>query len=312
MKKTAFIIVICVQLGIIIYLSFQIKKKTSSTLGASVTVVDSKKIKTVPSLELKHFYEPIANSTEEVHMDWLTYTPKYTINDDSLNERFNYDIQKENDVFRIITLGDSFTFGSYVDTKDNWTELLEDDLNKKLICPKIKKFEVINLGVGAYDTAYEVERYKMRGMKYNPDLLIMLVIDFMRMTEYRSEHRKTFTKEETMSLQAKGIFHPGEEEDQNVPDDKRIFYQYPQYDKLFHLYSGNVLVVDHEKNQKAREFFSTLRNKYPKLRYTKTTLPFIDKNTSLPDGHPSKDGHRAIAEDIFKYLLQNKPTICSQ
>lgn len=312
MKKIIFFTIIGIQIGVIIFLFFQIKKKTSSTLGASVTVVNSKKIKMAPGVELKHFYEPAASSTEEVHVDWLPYAPKYTINNDSLNERFNYDIQKKNDVFRIITLGDSFTFGSYVDTKDNWTELLEDDLNKKVICPKIKKFEVINLGVGAYDTAYEVERYKIRGMKYKPDLLIMLVIDFMRMTEYRSEHRKIFTKEEIMGLQEKGIYHPGEEEDQNVPDDKRISYQYPQYDRLFHLYSGNVLVVDHEKNQKAKEFFSTLRNKYPKFRYTKTTLPFIDKNTSLPDGHPNKNGHRAIAEDIFKYLMQNKPIICPQ
>ena len=57
-------------------------------------------------------------------------------------------IKKNKDTFRIITLGDSFTFGMYINTKDNWTELLEDKLNSDMGCKNISMFEVINLGVG--------------------------------------------------------------------------------------------------------------------------------------------------------------------
>ena len=98
----------------------------------------------------------------------------YNINSDTFNERFDYEINKDDKTFRIITLGDSFTFGYIVDTKNNWTELLEDKLNQ-LHCANFDKIEVINLGVVGYDIQYSVERFKLRGKKYNPDLVLWLL-----------------------------------------------------------------------------------------------------------------------------------------
>ncbi len=132
---------------------------------------------------LKYYYEPYANSRPKFSSNFAKENATYTINEDALNERKNYNLLKPQKTFRIITLGDSFTFGLYVDTKDNWTELLEDMLNKRMKCGNIDKFEVINLGIWGYDIQYSVERYKLRGKKYNPDLIIWLIVDLLRMNE---------------------------------------------------------------------------------------------------------------------------------
>ena len=48
------------------------------------------------------------------------------------------------------------------------------------------KFEVINLGVSGYDIAYSIHRFATRGIKYNPDLVVFLVINdnFTKFQEY--------------------------------------------------------------------------------------------------------------------------------
>jgi hypothetical protein len=310
MMKKIFFLVVCIQLIVITTILLYIIKNKSSQI-ISTNLIDSKSIRKTPRDSLKHFYEPArSNITEKIDRDWLSYVPEYTLNIDSLNERFNYEVQKKQKVFRIITLGDSFTWGAYVSTEDNWTELLEDRLNKDAICSQVKKYEVINLGVDGYDSAYEVERYKIRGMKYTPDLLIMLVVDFMRMTDYRIEHYRMFSPLEVKIMKEKGIFYPGMNEDAKLTDAIRISYQYPQFEKLLNLYSGEILIVDHEKNPKGTIFYNDLSKKYPNFIYSKTTFPIFDRKTSLPDGHPNKDGHKALSVDIFQLLIKNKVIPC--
>lgn len=306
MKKYLFILTIICQLVLIIYL-FKKNSAKNDLLGVSVNPIYESEINRELDDELSYFYEPKPNKTYEKENDWIDSKYEYSINEDSLNERFNYNSKKDPYIFRIITLGDSFTFGDYVNTKDNWTELLEDLLNSsKLIkCPDINKYEVINLGVGGYDTAYEVERFKRRGVKYNPDLLVVFIVDYMRMTDYRMANKKNYSSAEIIEFRKKGIYFPGKGEDKNLKDEVRISYQYPYYHRLLRLYSGPVLIIDHQKNPKAEIFFYPLIKKYPKLSYIKTNLPIKEPKTSFPDGHPNKDGHKAIAQDVFDYLMKS-------
>ena len=124
---------------------------------------------------LKHFYEPNPNTIISDQPEWLKEKVTNIINSDSLNERYEYEINKPDSTYRIITLGDSFTYGLYVNTEENFSEILEDKLNLKLKCKDIPKFEVINLGVAGYDLSYAIERFRKRGNKYNPDLVIWLI-----------------------------------------------------------------------------------------------------------------------------------------
>ncbi len=101
---------------------------------------------------LKYFYEPKPDNSEIWKPDWLGKEIKNQINSDTLNDReYGAEFKKSDGTYRIITLGDSFTYGLYVDTYDSYPKVLESILNSRLSCKNISKFEVVNLGVYAYD-----------------------------------------------------------------------------------------------------------------------------------------------------------------
>ncbi|HEV8666992.1 MAG TPA: SGNH/GDSL hydrolase family protein [Candidatus Paceibacterota bacterium] len=148
---------------------------TFSNIGAVKPIfftLNSKNFTHNAASKYSGFIEPIASSTISYSPSWNSEVVSDTINADSLNERFDYTAPKPADTFRIALLGDSFAFGLYMNTPQNFSELLEDALNKANSCPVIKKIELINFGVPSYDLQYEVERYRLRATKYNPDLVL--------------------------------------------------------------------------------------------------------------------------------------------
>lgn len=93
-----------------------------------------------------------------------------TIKTNSLGFRdYEYDIDKSKDKKRIIFLGDSFTLGWGVPFENIFSKQLEKMLNKEE-----KKFEVINMGTGNYNSIMELELFKLKGLKLTPDLVILM------------------------------------------------------------------------------------------------------------------------------------------
>ena len=88
-------------------------------------------------------------------------------NSDGFRDR-DYPVSKDKGVYRILTIGDSLTFGWGVPRKSTYAEQLEARFNGA-----VPKYEVINLGHGNYNTYQEVNLLEERGMKYDPDLIIM-------------------------------------------------------------------------------------------------------------------------------------------
>jgi len=72
------------------------------------------------------------------------------------------------DTLRVLMLGDSLTFGWGVDFDKTTSKLLEKKLNEDGI-----KSEVINAGVGNYNTSMEVAYFFSEGKKYNPDIIVL-------------------------------------------------------------------------------------------------------------------------------------------
>lgn len=66
---------------------------------------------------------------------------------------YEHEIIKSNNTFRIIALGDSFTYGSWVSTNDSWPKQLETKLNK---LNNSIRYEVLNFGIRGYNTEQEV------------------------------------------------------------------------------------------------------------------------------------------------------------
>ena len=75
----------------------------------------------------------------------------------------------QEDVIRILMLGDSVTFGWGVESDKTISKRLENSLSLKLN----RKVEVINAGVGNYNTSMQVEWFETVGLLFNPDIVLL-------------------------------------------------------------------------------------------------------------------------------------------
>ncbi len=68
---------------------------------------------------------------------------------------------------RIVFLGDSLTLGWGVEKRDTFEQLLEDRLDAR------RPTEILNLGVGNYNTTQAVNLFIDKGLKYEPDQVVL-------------------------------------------------------------------------------------------------------------------------------------------
>lgn len=117
-----------------------------------------------PSENRKLVYELIPNSKGVVQ------GAKVKINSCGLRD-YEYPLQKTHDVYRIIVIGDSWTFGTGVELEDIYVKKLEKLLNTS---GSPVHYEVINCGVGGFNTVREVEFIKEKNLlELCPDLVII-------------------------------------------------------------------------------------------------------------------------------------------
>ncbi|MBI5511174.1 MAG: SGNH/GDSL hydrolase family protein [Deltaproteobacteria bacterium] len=87
------------------------------------------------------------------------------INSDGLRDR-EYAVERSPS-YRMVFLGDSLTFGWGVAKPDTFEELLESEINRRL------PVEILNFGVGNYNTEQEVHLFIDKGLKYKPDKVVV-------------------------------------------------------------------------------------------------------------------------------------------
>ena len=83
-----------------------------------------------------------------------------------------YPEAKPADVYRIVLLGDSTTFGWGVPLEQTVAKILERELNRTSL-PPYRRFEVLNAGVGNYNTVQEVAHYQTYDRLFHPDLVVL-------------------------------------------------------------------------------------------------------------------------------------------
>jgi len=77
-------------------------------------------------------------------------------------------------VFRIAVLGDSVTFGRGVPDDAVFPRRLEESLNEARVLGR--PVEVLNFGVGGYNTEQEVEAYRQKARPFDPDAVILTYV----------------------------------------------------------------------------------------------------------------------------------------
>ena len=82
--------------------------------------------------------------------------------------------EKPEGVYRILALGDSWTFGFRMNEPDAYPRQLERILNERAATRgDPRRFEVINAGVIGYSTDQEAAYLRVEGWKYQPDLVLV-------------------------------------------------------------------------------------------------------------------------------------------
>lgn len=327
MRRRLLIYLIITQLIICSAIIYAISNK-AKILGTSISVngIDKENLLFSEIDDLKYFYEPEPNSTNVVHLRWKNtngpQNPIYKINADGLNQTTNFTIEKPPNTFRIMALGDSFTFGENVNTEDNYPSQLQNLLDKK--CTGVA-FQVFNLGVEGYDIKYVVERYKLRGHKYAPDLLLWFIIDddlkrindllVPRSKEYAKQMKKTG---EYQQLVKQGDFFPAwnkarEEIINELGGEGSILNLQQKFlAELNQYYKGKLVAFTFPSMD--GEYKNVLRN-FANSRdgiffYDGVPNIYTNEENRLPDTHPSPKGYTEIVSNLFGYLTKNKIIPC--
>lgn len=303
-------IVIVFQLILIFYLVGKIFLKKPRVI---VTKIQNNALVRGLNSKLKYFSEPSPNSTIADIVPWSKKKVVYTINNDSLNEIHDYKFDKLPNFFRIVTLGDSYTFGQFINTKDNWTELLESKLNI-LNCKDINGFEVINLGVEDYDIQYSIERFKLRGQKYNPDLVIWFLKndDFVSINEQIRPIENKIMKDNNLSYDSpkylfdNNMYYPiGDKAykifSRNHPENEVLKTQEQFLNNFIKQYSGSLLFMTlNNSNAKHDRIMEDIVKKRSQTFLIKVDIDNIKYR--FPDTHPNELGSTKIADTIFDFL----------
>jgi lysophospholipase L1-like esterase len=96
---------------------------------------------------------------------------RVSINSHRLRDR-EYSEAKPAGTYRIVILGDSTAFGWGVRLDETVSKILERDLNAASL-PPYRHFEVLNAGVGNYDTVQEAAHYETYDRVFHPNLVIL-------------------------------------------------------------------------------------------------------------------------------------------
>jgi len=77
---------------------------------------------------------------------------------------------KPDGVYRVVVLGDSFTFAGKVPLEDTFARQLERAVAR---ADASRRYEILNLAVPGYNTEQEMLTLKERGLAYRPDLVVV-------------------------------------------------------------------------------------------------------------------------------------------
>lgn len=118
---------------------------------------------------LQLFWHPVYLDKKYKRNDIAWMSGSVRLNKFGYRDDFNMEILKETDTYRFYFLGDSYTYGWYIDDVSNsYPKLFEKNLKEKY--PE-KKIEVINAARPGFDFEAEKSRLLNEGIAFKPDYI---------------------------------------------------------------------------------------------------------------------------------------------
>lgn len=134
----------------------------------AVRLIGFKPLYVSPERERFWKYDSVLGWAHEPDQEGIFETPQFRtsvrINEKGLRDR-PHSYERQDDMGRILVLGDSFAWGYGVEESERFSQLLEKSLN----------VEAINAGVSGYSTDQELLWYRSEGIKYETNLVILVV-----------------------------------------------------------------------------------------------------------------------------------------
>lgn len=231
----------------------------------------------------------------------------YHFNNYGFHNLSNHKTFKEENTFRIIVLGGPEAFGFLVDTQDNWVEKLTQKLNKNKPFKEFSKYEILNLAYHSYDLGSDLERFKLEGKEFNPDLVIWFNHNFFQVNNFFYPYlEKAKVELETSIKKTDEQYFPVwqiayQKYEKSVPREKIISYQKEIIEEFFKLYQGPLIYLS---------FFEIPSELQEALKREYSSILIIENLNRKPylffKGIKilNHKGHQELADQIYNYLIK--------
>lgn len=268
-----------------------------------------------PETDLPGFYEPKPDTVNEIEPAWLGKKVLHHINHDGLRDLHDYTEEKPDNVFRIAVMGDSFTYGLFVDDGETYPEKLETILNTPRMCSSAEKVEVINFGVPGYDVEMSAHRYGYRIARYQPDLVLWYIIenDFSEYSSFVQDLWLNFKQmliaenipyekfaPETAEILSSVVTGRLGESFVPIHQEKKLQQWVGRMDVPF------VIFTDMNMPQGYQDAIGRAVSQNTKGRY----LRAVNYSNAFSEGHPSPNSYTMIADTLFSYLKRERLIPC--
>jgi hypothetical protein len=272
------------------------------------------------SNNIRLYSELIPNFEQIYDGNWICLPPTVIrINSYGFRD-YEYSLEKQPNTYRIIALGDSHTFGLGVNLTDTYPKVLERLLNER---NDGRKYEVLNFGNPGANLVEKIEFLKEKGILFHPDLIIL---------QWDADDRLNRTEwEEFVNsyIERYLIEHNLQKEKLNRFTYDQIHSEAHKAYMTFKLLNNSPAKLKVELEEKFKELdeiaykqrakvilllFHTITTDKPILKQiaAKYEWPIVDcskyENSQYAlhekDTHPNQLGHRFIALEIYKKLVE--------
>ncbi len=162
-------------------------KKIYFTFAAFIVFIVFSLITVEIFLRVYSKFNPTFFAPKNKTYDQFRPNPKSWVNGFQLNSKGYQDeefsIQKKEGTFRILAVGDSFTFG-VVPYKNNFATVLEDHLKEKNL-----SIEIINMGIPSTNVQDYLSLFIDEGLELSPDMIVLNIYIGNDIT-YASQNKK--------------------------------------------------------------------------------------------------------------------------